>query len=222
MSQGGITLPGFTLAGIALVPRGQVTHEQGEQVGQWLKQCDGAVHWWIGDWMNYGERCWPEKKCIEYACQLGFAFTTVTDDKYVAASIEVPRRRGNLPHSHHKEIAFSSLPRTDQDAGEIKLRAGRALGQVLAEMPKQAGARPADTGSLDVTPPTLDSLGIHKMHSHRCQRMAGVAADDATFGRADWHPAGAWWVRRAGETQWRLTPAGVLYASNHEPDSTDH
>jgi hypothetical protein len=31
--------------------------------------------------------------------------------------------------------------------------------------------------------------------------------DDATFGRPDCHPAGAWWWRYEGEAAWRLVPA---------------
>lgn len=37
---------------------------------------------------------------------------------------------------------------------------------------------------------------------------------------ANWHPAGAWWVRPAGETQWQRTPAGEQHGGEHEPASS--
>jgi hypothetical protein len=30
--------------------------------------------------------------------------------------------------------------------------------------------------------------------------------DGGTFGRADWHPVGAWWWRKQGETAWEAVP----------------
>lgn len=60
---------------------------------------------------------------------------------------------------------------------EIKLRAERRLGAMLAEMPKRHGARPADAGLHDGTP-DLESLGIGKADSHRWQLIADIPAAD--------------------------------------------
>lgn len=80
---------------------------------------------------------------------------------------------------------------------EIKLRAERRLGELLAALPKLHGARPADAGSHDVTP--LADLGIGKMQSHRWQAVAAVP--DEAFER---HVAE---TRERGE---ELTTASVL------------
>jgi SAM-dependent methyltransferase len=63
-----------------------------------------------------------------------------------------------------------------QDAVELKLRAERRLGELLAEMPKHP---PGPDRSHDVTdlPATLFDLGITKMQSHRWQRVAGLPED---------------------------------------------
>ena len=60
---------------------------------------------------------------------------------------------------------------------EIKLRCERRIGEMLKEMPKQHGARPADTDSHDVTPPTLKELGIGRMDSSRWQAIAELPQD---------------------------------------------
>ena len=44
-------------------------------------------------------------------------------------------------------------------AAEIKLRAERRAGELLKPIPKQHGARPADTGLHDATPASLEDNG---------------------------------------------------------------
>jgi len=58
-------------------------------------------------------------------------------------------------------------------AASLKVRAERKGGELLAKMPKKHGARPADTGSHDVTP-QLSDIGIGKMQSSRWQMIATV------------------------------------------------
>jgi len=63
------------------------------------------------------------------------------------------------------------------DIAEIKIRAERRCGEFLKEMPKQHGARPADTESQDVTPQTLSNLGITKNDSSKWQLIADIPED---------------------------------------------
>jgi len=60
------------------------------------------------------------------------------------------------------------------EAAEVKIRAERKAGEMLAQMPKFHGARPSDTGSHDVTPLELSDLGIEKMQSSRWQAIANL------------------------------------------------
>jgi N6-adenosine-specific RNA methylase IME4 len=62
-----------------------------------------------------------------------------------------------------------------EQAAELKLRAERRLGELLAALPKRHGARPADAGSHSVTP--VSTLGIGKMDSSRWQRIAAVPSE---------------------------------------------
>lgn len=63
-------------------------------------------------------------------------------------------------------------------AAEVKLRAERRMGELLAVMPKQNGGDAARTRFHDETeliaPPTLADYGIERMLSHRCQQVAAV------------------------------------------------
>lgn len=82
-------------------------------------------------------------------------------------------------------------------ASEIKLRAERKCGQLLAKMEKPKGGRPTDGNrSHDVT--GLSDLGISKMQSHRWQTEATV--DDESFEQ---------FVRSTHESRRELTSVGL-------------
>ena len=88
---------------------------------------------------------------------------------------------------------------------EIKVRAERRAGQLLAEMPKQAGARGIGkkVESYDGTPlQTLADIGITKNESARWQKLAAVT--DAQFERA---------VSAAKEVAGEVTTAAMLRAA---------
>lgn len=62
------------------------------------------------------------------------------------------------------------------DVAEIKLRAERRAGELLAQMPKNEGGRPGDNQSQAATglPPRLADLGIDRDQSSRWQQIARV------------------------------------------------
>ena len=64
------------------------------------------------------------------------------------------------------------------DAAEIRLRAERKLGELLAALPKQDGGAAARARSQAATevPPRLGDLGISKSQSSRWQAIAAVPA----------------------------------------------
>jgi hypothetical protein len=65
-------------------------------------------------------------------------------------------------------------------AAEIKLRAERKAGELLAEMEKNTGNKNrGQSGGNKVLPPRLEELGISKMQAHRWQKEALV--DECTF-----------------------------------------
>lgn len=70
------------------------------------------------------------------------------------------------------------------EAAEVKIRAERKAGEMLAQMPKAKGTDYGGRTSLDGNrelpsnpPPTLEELGIEKMQSHRWQMVASLPAE---------------------------------------------
>jgi len=74
------------------------------ELGETLKRMDASVQWWVGDWLNAGERNYGEM----YAQALDETeaeYSTLANYKWVVSRIPFALRRANLAYSIHKEIA---------------------------------------------------------------------------------------------------------------------
>ena len=105
-----LALPG-TLTETSLELPDNLTFDQWRNTGQTLKRIDQSVKWWIGDWLNYGEKNYPEKwaqavEATEYDQE------TLRKAAWVAASVPRGTRRDSLPYRHHEVVA--SLPPDEQ------------------------------------------------------------------------------------------------------------
>ena len=81
-------------------------------IGQRLQWISKAIHWWIGDWIRFGERKWGERYSQALA-ETPFAYQTLANDVWVASAIEPSRRKEKLTFSHHAVVA--ALPPAEQD-----------------------------------------------------------------------------------------------------------
>ncbi len=80
-------------------------------------------------------------------------------------------------------------------ACEIRLRAERKAGQLLAKMEKAKGGQPYQSGGTMGSPKTLKALGISPDQSSRWQALAGVPQEDfeAALGGDEKPRAGPQW-----------------------------
>ncbi len=102
--------------------------------------------------------------------------------------------------------AGESLEMQNQCA-EIKLRAERRAGEILAELPKKRGSRPPDAGLQPATP-SLDKLGIDKTESSRWQKLAAIPEE--VFDRH---------VQNVKSDRAELTTAGLIRAAAKASES---
>ena len=102
-----LVISSFQLNKNGLVAIGTPTFEQWTKCGEFLKSANGAVHFWIGDWLNYGEKKYGETYA-QAIDQTSYEYGTLLNDKYVASRVEISRRRDNLSFSHHQEVAALS------------------------------------------------------------------------------------------------------------------
>jgi DNA modification methylase len=83
---------------------GSLAYTEWESLGEELTEIEGAVQWWIGDWINYGEKEYGETY-TQALDETGLDYQTLRNEKWVSSEIELSRRRDNLSWSHHAEIA---------------------------------------------------------------------------------------------------------------------
>lgn len=125
-----LALPGaITETGLDLPA--DLTFEEWEATGQTLGRIGRACQWWIGDWLNYGERAYGEKYAQAMEAT-GLDYATVADYAYVARHIESSVRTENLSWSHHKVVAALEPP--DQD---VYLKKAAENGWSVSELRKQ-------------------------------------------------------------------------------------
>jgi hypothetical protein len=105
-------IPGCQFTPISLTLPEDLEYDHWERIGRQLQRADMAVQWWIGDWLNFGERKYGEKyaQAIE---ETGRAMQTLKNYAYVARQIETSRRRDVVDFSTHAEVA--SLEPEDQE-----------------------------------------------------------------------------------------------------------
>lgn len=93
----------FTKTSLMIDPT--TSYESWENIGEQLNQIEGAIQWWIGDWLNFGERKYGEM----YAQAVDETQAkTWRQYKWVATAIELSSRLDNL----------SCLPHVCREAGD--------------------------------------------------------------------------------------------------------
>lgn len=94
----------FKFTSTGLIVRGNPTFQEWEDCGQLLAHIQKCIHWWIGDWLNYGEQQWGEA-FAQAVDPSRFAVQTLANDKWVASKIPRSLRKETLSFTHHALVA---------------------------------------------------------------------------------------------------------------------
>jgi hypothetical protein len=92
----------FTPLGLVLSEG--LSFEEWSKIGVTLGTIESGINWWIGDWLNYGERAYGEKY-TQATLETGRDRDTLANIASVAGKFDLSRRRDNLSWSHHVEVA---------------------------------------------------------------------------------------------------------------------
>lgn len=136
--------PQWTETGL-LLPE-TYSFDQWQETGGVLGRIERSSAWWVGDWLNFGERKYGET-FAQGAEATGLDPGTLSDYAAVAARIELPRRRGNLSFGHHREVAYLEVheqeewfDRSEREGWSIQeLRRQRRQRRLPAPRPLPAG-----------------------------------------------------------------------------------
>lgn len=102
-----------------LIIHDDITIDEWKELGRGLKQIEGSVQFWIGDWARFGEKRgftgkYTDPKVYDELEEItGLDRKTLYGYKGISESIESSLRRDDLSFSHHKEVA--SLPKEKQE-----------------------------------------------------------------------------------------------------------
>lgn len=86
-----------------------MTYEQWADVGRKFQYVSGAVNWWLGDWLNEGEKRYGETytQAIEIT---GHKLEQLKLCKYVAFNVQKLNRLNDLTWTHHYRVAHLDEP----------------------------------------------------------------------------------------------------------------
>lgn len=99
LSRTGLTLPK------------SVPFDRWQAIGSQLREIEGAVLWWIGDWLNYGEQRYGEmySQALEAT---EYSYGSLANAKHVSSKYEISSRDENLSWTHHRLALAADDPLT--------------------------------------------------------------------------------------------------------------
>src|SRR3990167_1831438 len=129
-----ILVSGFVLHKYGIEASGEPTFEQWLECGDFVKKVNSANHFWIGDWINYGEHKWGEiySQALD---ETDFEYQTLRNDKWVANEIPLSWRQDNLRYSH--ALIIASLPQKEKEYWCNKLKDEKLTVDELKEQIKE-------------------------------------------------------------------------------------
>src|SRR6266700_4123908 len=100
-----MTVASFHLSQNGLRPVGTPTFVQWLECGQFIRNTEQSVQFWIGDWLVYGEQAYGKTDYEQALQETGLSYQTLRIYKHVASALPLSLRRNKVSFHHHKEVA---------------------------------------------------------------------------------------------------------------------
>jgi hypothetical protein len=117
--ESGLILPGIEFTKTSLLVTRKITEKEWQDIGAKLCRAGGALRWWIGDWLRYGEHEWGEEYS-KLPAAMEYRQATLRDLNWVAGSVDPSRRRDKLSWEHHREVAHLEPEEQDRWLNEAE------------------------------------------------------------------------------------------------------
>jgi hypothetical protein len=105
---GGAALTGRTFLRLA----DGIPLDEWKRIGQQIHVVSESSIWWLGDWLIYGQRKYPDRYKRAIA-ETALDYQTLRNYAWVAGRFTASRRRAALSFQHHAEVA--AMPESDQN-----------------------------------------------------------------------------------------------------------
>lgn len=97
-------IPNAVVTPTSLVIKDGIPFDSWKTIGHQLGQVNQGLLWWIGDWLNYGEKAYGESYA-QAMDETGKAYNTVKQAAYMAKKFPQETRRDTLTFSHYGVVA---------------------------------------------------------------------------------------------------------------------
>ena len=144
-----------------------VTYEQWENIGYELARVGKGWQWWVGDWINFGEKKYGEtyKAAIEAT---GLAYGVCRNIASVCGRFELSRRHDSLSFKHHAEVQGLDASEQDELLAEAE-SSGLSCSEVRKRVRaiKQLNASDVDRGD-------AEEIELEEMQESGSESLAAV------------------------------------------------
>lgn len=124
----------------ALQLRPELSFDAWHRLGAQIGALADASAWWIGDWLVFGQKAFPDRYRTAIATT-GFSYQTLRNYAWVAGRFPLYRRRDTLSFGHHAEVA--SLPEEEQEQWLMRAVARRwSRNEMRAQLRREKLATP--------------------------------------------------------------------------------
>jgi hypothetical protein len=155
----------------ALFLKPGMAFETWRDVGAQVGSLNDASTWWIGDWLAYGVKTYPDRyrTAIEAT---GFGYQTLRNYAWVAGRFPPPRRRPGLSFGHHADVA--ALDEVDQETWLLRATLNA---WTRAELRRQLrAARPAPHAKLAQSTSSSVALALRVEELRHARWRAAASA----------------------------------------------
>jgi hypothetical protein len=153
---------GVTITRNSLSISTELSYEEWESVGAELFKVEAAWQWWVGDWINYGEKKYGQT--YEQALTLtDKSYSTLKHAAAVSAAFEMGRRRP-ISWSHHEAVQGLGCEHQDAILDQAE-REGKPRSWVREKVKEIKGETTIATtdSRLDVIRRLVDELQPHEL-----------------------------------------------------------
>lgn len=120
----------------SLVIQKNISFDEWMSIGDFLKQVNKCVLWWLGDWLNFGENKYGEKYS-QALDETDYTYGGLANASWVSNRFEISCRHENLSWSHHSEVASLDIEKREKylnDAEENGWSKNRLRGEVSGKI----------------------------------------------------------------------------------------
>ncbi len=121
---------------LGLTIKDDLPFESWTRIGMQVGTLADASAWWIGDWLIYGQKTYPDRYRSAIAAT-GFGYQTLRNYAWVASRFPLYRRRDSLSFGHHAELA--SLAEEEQELWLTRASSARWSRNELRSRLRNAG-----------------------------------------------------------------------------------